>query len=298
MAPGAPRGVGPAPAAPPVPDTLRLALAVPDDAREGLVADLADLGFDAFEDAPDALVAYAPAARWDGPTQETVGALLRQRGETAASLDAQIVPDQDWNAEWEASLRPIDAGPFVVAPSWTDVPPEMGGRRVLRIDPKMAFGTGYHETTRIVLRLLADAVPEGARVLDVGTGTGVLAIAALVLGAESALGVDIDPWSVANGRDNAALNGVADRLEVREGSLDVVPEAGFDVVVADIIRSILEPLLPGIVERAAPGAPVVLSGLLVTERDHVVGVAEGLGLALEAEAEENEWWGGAFRTSA
>ena len=274
-----------------MPDTLRLTLAV-DDGRETLVADLADLGFDAFEEADD-LVAYAPAARWDGPTQEAVARLLDARGVGPGAMDAQVVADRDWNAEWEAGLQPIEAGPFVVAPSWTEVPTPLAGRRVLRIDPKMAFGTGYHETTRIVLRLLAEAEPRG-RVLDVGTGTGVLAIAALVLGADSAVGVDVDPWSVTNGRDNAALNDVGDRFEVREGSLEVVPERGFDVVVANIIRSILEPLIPGLIERAAPDAPLVLSGLLTTERDHTIAVLARLGYVLEAEASENEWWGGRF----
>ena len=274
-----------------MPDTLRLALAL-DDGREALVADLADLGFDAFEDADDALVAYAPAARWDGPTQEAVGALLRARGLGAGALTAEVVRDRDWNAEWEASLRPIEAGPFVVAPSWTEIPPDLAARRVLRIDPKMAFGTGYHETTRICLGL-RDPVPDG-RVLDLGTGTGVLAIAALVLGARSALGVDIDPWSVANGRDNAALNGVADRFEVREGSLDRVPERGFDLVLANVISSILEPMLTGLAERAAPSAPLVLSGLLATERDRVLATMDGLGYHVAAEDTENEWWGARF----
>ena len=278
-----------------MPDTLRLTLAVADDGtREPLLADLADLGFDAFEEADDVLVAYAPAPRWDGPTQEAVGALMRQRGLDVDALTEEIVPDQDWNAAWEASLQPIEAGPFVVAPSWTEIPPDLAAATVLRIDPKMAFGTGYHETTRLCLHLLAECAPEGGRVLDLGTGTGVLAIAALRLGAASAIGVDVDPWSVDNGRDNAALNGVGDALEVREGSLEVVSETGFDLVIANIIRSILEPMLPGLVAKATPEAPVVLSGLLATEREHVLGVMADLGYRAEAEVAENEWWGARF----
>ena len=275
-----------------MPDTLRLTLSVPDAARDPLVSDLADLGFDAFEDDGDRLVAYAPVGRWDGPAKTAVLRLADAAG--ATSTETEVIADQDWNAEWEASLQPIQAGAFVVAPSWTSVPPEMNGQTVLRIDPKMAFGTGYHKTTRLVLRLLPGAVLPNSRVLDVGTGTGVLAIAALRSGARSALGVDVDPWSVTNGKENAGLNGVQDSFEVREGSLDVVPEDGFDLVVANIIRSILEPMLPGIVARAAPAAHVVLSGLLETEREHVVGVMEGLGLTLSDEGTENEWWGGVF----
>lgn len=282
-----------------MPDTIRLSLAVPDDgSRDLLVADLSDLGFDAFEETPDALVAYVPAPRWDGVARETVGRLLRERGETEAAMHEELVADQDWNAQWEASMEPVAVGPFVIAPTWADVPPEHADKTMLRIDPKMAFGTGYHESTRLVLRLLPSVVPEGGRVLDVGTGTGVLGIAALALGASSAIGVDIDPWSVTNGRENAALNGAGDRFEIREGSLDVVPETGFDLVLANIIRSVLEPMLPSLADIAASCAPIVLAGLLQAERERMLNAAEAVGLGLVEETSENEWWACSLRRDA
>ncbi|WP_412060381.1 50S ribosomal protein L11 methyltransferase [Rubrivirga sp. IMCC45206] len=275
-----------------MPDTIRLSLAAPDDVREPLVAALADLGFDAFEDTPDDLVAYAPAPRWDGPTTEAVHGLADAYGLAAGAVTVETIADQDWNATWEASLEPVTAGPFVVAPTWTEVPDS--DAVVLRIDPKMAFGTGYHETTRICLRLLADAVAPDATVLDVGTGTGVLAIAALRLGAASAVGVDVDPWSVTNGRENADRNGVGHRFEVREGSVEVVPESSFDLVVCNVIRSIMEPMLADLL-RLSAGGTLVLSGLLATERDRVVERLAEAGRALRDEGSENEWWGGVFR---
>ncbi|WP_412068276.1 50S ribosomal protein L11 methyltransferase [Rubrivirga sp. IMCC43871] len=278
-----------------MPDTIRLSLAAPDDVREPLVAALADLGFDAFEDTPDDLVAYAPAPRWDGPTTEAVHGLADAYGLAAGAVVVETIADQDWNATWEASLEPVTAGPFVVAPTWTDVPDS--DAVVLRIDPKMAFGTGYHETTRICLRLLADAVTPDDTVLDVGTGTGVLAIAALRLGAASAVGVDVDPWSVTNGRENADRNGVGDRFEVREGSVEVVTEAGFDLVVCNVIRSIMEPMRADLL-RLSAGGTLVLSGLLATERDRVVAQLSEAGRKLRDEAAENEWWGGVFEESA
>lgn len=282
-----------------MPDTIRLTLAVPDDgARETLIADLADLGFDAFEDTPGALVAYGPATHWDGVARETVGHLLRTRGEPEAAMQEEVLDDRDWNAAWEASIEPIVAGSFVIAPTWTDIPPEHADRTVLRIDPKMAFGTGYHESTRLVLRLLPSVVPAGGRVLDVGTGTGVLAIAALALGASSAIGVDIDPWSVANGAENASLNGVEDRFEIREGSLDVVGETGFDLVLANIIRSVLEPMLPQLRDLVMPGAPIVLAGLLMDERERMLKAAGEAGFTLLEEAAENEWWACSLRRDA
>lgn len=281
--------------------TVRLHLLVPGAPREPLVAELSDLGFDAFEETDDALLAYAPARVWDDLAREQVAAWLDALG--APPAEVTVLEDQNWNATWEATIQPLAVGAFVVAPTWAELP-DLAGRELLLIDPKMAFGTGYHETTRIVLRLLPDAVaamPGGApTVLDVGTGTGVLALGALRLDpAATALGVDIDPWSTTNATENAILNGVADRFAVREGSIDGVLEDGFGLVVANIIRSILAPMIPALVAKRAPGAPLVLSGLLVAERDGVVATLAELGMALRAEATENEWWGGVFgeRTS-
>ena len=280
--------------------TVCLRLPVPGAHREPLVAELSDLGFDAFEETDDALVAYGPARVWDGPAREQVDAWLEALG--VPPVEAEVLEDRNWNAAWEATIQPLAVGRFVVAPTWAELP-DLAGRALLRIDPKMAFGTGYHETTRIVLRLLPGAVAampgRAPAVLDVGTGTGVLALGALRLRPDArALGVDIDPWSAANATENAALNGLAGRFEVREGSLDVVPEDGFGLVVANIIRSILEPMYAALVAKRAPGAPLVLSGLLAAERDGAVAALAALGMALRAEAAENEWWGGVFGEGA
>ncbi len=269
--------------------TLRLAATVLPDLREVLVAHLAAAGFDAFEDTPDGIAAYAPTGQVDrAALAEALGAMsVHDTAETT-------LPDQNWNANWEATIRPTRVGPFVVAPTWADLPPDLAALTVLRIDPKMAFGTGYHESTRLALGLLADRVPAGGRVLDVGAGTGVLALAALKTGASEALGVDIDPWSVANARENASLNGVADRFENRLGSLDEAPETGFDLVLANILRSILVPMMPGLAARLAPGGALVLAGILQTERQTMLDATRDAGLALDAEATENEWWAGRF----
>ena len=277
------------PASTSLPKTIALTLSVPDALREPLIAELADLGFDAFEEADEALRAYIPASGWDAVSREAVDRWVRAAGLTSEEIvSEEVIEDQNWNETWEKSIQPIEVGPFIVAPTWADVP--SGGRTVLRVDPKMAFGTGYHETTRLALKLLADRIPEGARVLDVGTGTGILAIAALLRGANSAVGVDIDPWSVTNGRENAALNGVADQFEVREGSVEAVPETGFTFGIANIIRSILQPLLPEIAARLASEAPFIVGGLLQAERDGFVRALAEVGYAPVEEATENEWW--------
>ncbi len=278
------------PPLPPVPDTLRLAVTVLPDLRELLVARLAAAGFDAFEDTPDGVAAYAPVGTVD---RTALADALAATGVHTA--DETTVPDQNWNAAWEATIQPTRVGPFIVAPTWAELPPDLAALAVLRIDPKMAFGTGYHESTRLALGLLAPLVPPGGRVLDVGAGTGVLALAALATGAASAIGVDIDPWSVDNAQENAALNGVADRFENRLGSIEEIPETGFPLVLANILRSILVGMMPELAARVAPGGALVIAGILNTERQTMLDVCAENGLALDAEATENAWWAGAFR---
>ena len=270
--------------------TVALTLHVPEAHHDLLIADLADLDFEAFESEPDVLQAWIPAPRWSEAVRLSVAGLLGARGvDPHEALTVEIIEAQDWNATWEASLEPIEAGGFVVAPSWADLAPT--GRHVLRIDPKMSFGTGYHESTRLCLRLLSEHPPEaGARVLDVGTGTGVLALAALAMGAGEAWGVDVDPWSVPNATENAERNAMGDRFFVAEGSLEVAPEGPYGLIFANILKSTILPMLPDLTARLALGGDLVLAGILRTERNEVVAACESVGLGVEAEATENEWW--------
>ncbi len=273
-----------------MPDTVRLTFRLDRASRDIAVADFADAGLDAFEETDDGLVVYVPTDVWadDASPARAVARDLVATG--TPTPDETVVAEQNWNALWEASIEPVAVGAFVVAPTWAE-PPPLDGRTLLRVDPKMAFGTGHHATTRLCLRLMDAHIPVGGRVLDVGTGTGLLAIAALARGAASAVGMDIDPWSIENARETAALNDVSDRLDVRDGSADDVPETGFDLVLANIIRPVLQPMLPALVARAAPGAPIVLSGLLVTERNRFLDALTVAGAMLTDEASEGDWWG-------
>jgi ribosomal protein L11 methyltransferase len=276
--------------------TIELAIPAPDDLHERLIAELADHDFETFVEEEGRLLAYCAARRYDGSAREEIERWLRARGVTEAPAE-RVVEDQDWNAQWEASVEPQRIGPFLVKPTWRDVPPAHADALVLEIDPKMSFGTGYHATTRLVLRFLPDLVTEGARVLDAGTGTGLLALAALRLGAAKAVGFDTSPWAVQNATENIHLNGLAGRFVVREGSVEVIDaEERFDLVLANINRAVLLGLLPELVARRRTSeAPVVLAGLLAGDRPAVLDAAAPLGLAPAAEASEDDakgdtWW--------
>ena len=269
--------------------TLALTVHLPDDYHELLMAELADLGFEGFEEAGEGeLIAYGPLRVWGDVPREHVERWLAHRGLTIMMEEA-TVEEQNWNAKWEATIRPLVVGDFVVRPTWSERDEEHEGKIELLIDPKMSFGTGHHESTRLVLRLLPPHVSEGDRVLDAGCGTGVLAVAALKLGAAYALGFDIDPWAERNAIENAELNGVSDRFEVREGSLEVVPEGGFDLCLANINLNAHRQLVPGLVERLAPDAPLLMAGLLRTDHESIAEILARSGYRITEEAVENEW---------
>lgn len=274
---------------------MTIELRVPLDAAltDELVAELAESGFDAFQHEKGTLKAWGPAGAWNDATRASLKAWLVERAPGVRPVVVRI-PDQNWNELWEASVEPVAAGPFVVLPTWANPAEEHRGLLPLRIDPKMSFGTGHHASTRLALGLLATRVREGERVLDVGAGTGILALGALTLGASTAVGCDIDPWSVPNARECAAINGLAGRFEMRLGDLDVVPETGFGLVVANIIRSVLVPMLPELVRRMNRDGSLVLAGLLASERDVVIAAAGRAGLDLDGESVEGEWWAGAW----
>lgn len=268
--------------------TIALTVRLPDEFHEMLIAELADLGFDAFERMDGALIAHGMPSIWTDTAREALARWLRARS-LPEEFEEEAIVQENWNERWEESITPIVVGRFLIAPTWAEVPAR-NAKTLLRIDPKMSFGTGYHASTRLVLRWLPGLVRDGMRVLDAGTGTGILAIAALKLGAAEAIGFDIDPWAVTNATENASLNGVTEQMEIREGGLEVVPEIGFGLVVANINLNVLEALLPDLTGKLGDNGRLVLAGLLKTDRDPIVEAFASARLTLHDESTEDEWW--------
>lgn len=254
---------------------------------------LSQLGFEGcWEDGPT-LKCYIRADRWNAKMADEVKSVTRLMLKTSSSalpeISTRIIEDQNWNAAWEATIRPIQiTDRIVIAPTWHTYQPA-SGQIVITIDPKMSFGTGYHETTRLMLRLLERFVRPGMRIIDIGTGTGVLAIAAVKLGAVAACGVDTDEWSYENALENIRLNGVEREITVKLGAMEAVPQGQFDIVAANIQRSIIEPMLPEMVVRLADAGVLLLSGLLADDRDPMLKSLHSLHLNATLELQENEW---------
>jgi ribosomal protein L11 methyltransferase len=223
---------------------------------------------------------------WFAGREEAEAAAARGGGRAGP---VEPVPEQDWSERWKAGLGPLAVGRVFVRPSWitTAAPP---GLVEVVLDPGMAFGTGTHPTTSLCLGGLSDLLASrpGAAVLDVGTGSGLLAIAAARLGAQRVAGNDDDPVAVRVARENAALNGVALDLNGR----DVGAQRGpFDVILANILANTLCDLAPAIAAQLAPAGVVLLSGILTPQEEEVRAayLAAGLRPLPGGDRREGEW---------
>ncbi len=267
--------------------TQEVSFAAPADLHDILVAELSECGFGAFETRGNVMHAFAQVSEPEPELSRRVQSTLSRYG-LGDGVTTVVHPHRNWNAEWESTVQPVAAGPFIVAPSWVDV--DAHGAILLRIDPKMSFGTGHHPSTRLALQLLADCLRNGDRVLDAGTGTGVLAIASVKLGAARALGFDIDPTVYENFDENARRNGVEDRVDFVRGTIADVREDGFDLVVANISRNVLLETLPDVKRKVRVGGRIILAGLLTADRDIMCETAGRMGMLVHSEASEGDWW--------
>lgn len=270
-------------------DYLRLTISIADEYQEILIAELFDMDFDGFEEKEEnILIATIPTNHFDDSKRESIEKILYTISQGSRILTEEIIHPQNWNEAWERSIVPQTIGKFYVRPTW--------GKKMdtddhieLIIDPKMAFGTGYHATTRLLLEWLPEVISLNDTVLDAGTGTGILALGALKLGAASAFGFDIDEWSEDNARENMILNQI-ENLEVKLGSVDIIPMgAQYDVIVANINRNALLELIPILTNYLKEDGKMLLSGLLVEDESKIKSITKKEHLLHVGTRQEQEW---------
>lgn len=217
--------------------------------------------------------------------------LLREAGlEVEQELTLRSVEDASWADAWKAHFKPLRVGRhFVVKPSWEawDAAPD---ECVIELDPGMAFGTGTHETTRLSLQLLEDTVAAGDRVLDWGTGSGILAVGAALLGASDVTAVDLDPIAVAAATENAERNGFSGVIHAETAGIQAVPAApAFDLVLANIVA---DPIIAGAAEifrHLRPGGQAIVSGIIDHRESDVVAALVAAGLTLRRTLQDQDW---------
>ncbi|MBI4699384.1 MAG: 50S ribosomal protein L11 methyltransferase [Nitrospirae bacterium] len=214
--------------------------------------------------------------------------VLRSSGlDPSFTFTHSVLPAQDWNEAWKKSIAPINAGNAItIIPPWETAE---AGRIIIMIDSGMAFGTGHHETTKTCLAHIEKISKghAGKSLLDIGTGTGILAIGASKMGFTHIVAVDTDPLSVDAARKNAGLNG-SENIEVKEGSISEA-QGTFDVIIANLISGTLIEIAPEVASHLNPDGIVVLSGMLAGEEDMVADAYMKAGLDLKEKYLDGNW---------
>ena len=273
-----------------------------EDARDLLSALAGEAGFETFEETETGLKGYVQQSLY---SEEALQEALQDFSFEGVTISYTIseAEDRDWNEQWEQEgFEPIEVRsegvksekcPIVLIHDGRHLPTDIPSDAIaIEIDAKLAFGTGTHETTRMICSTLLDLDIKDKRVLDCGTGTGILSICALKLGAAEAMGYDIDEWSVDNARHNAVINQVDDRFTSLLGDATLLynkVEGTFDLVMANINRNILLADMPLFRQKMAPDARLILSGFYTSDIPLLVERAASLGLTLESQKSDHDW---------
>jgi len=264
---------------------VSLHIETPDDAtRERVIQLLVSGGASAVEEVGAALLTHLPEST-------ELDSLCSAISRAGATVRRTALGEVDWSTRWVTRVGVQRVGRIAVAPPWMS--DEIADAEIpILIEPAMAFGTGEHETTRGVLALMQPLVARGSRVADLGSGSGVLAIAAAKLGAGRVAAIEMDPDAIGNATENVERNGVAHAVTVLQGDAAALLPlvAPVSLVLANIISSVLMELSPIMHRALPPGGKAVISGILVSEREDMLSSLAVDGWSLESELREGEWW--------
>ncbi|MBN7809966.1 50S ribosomal protein L11 methyltransferase [Algoriphagus sp. H41] len=266
-------------------DYLEFKIKCLEEFREILIAELAEIGFDSFLETEDGIDAYAAESEFDRAKFDELIASYQE--EAQISLTEGVMPRVNWNEEWEKNYDPIAVDQLVyVRASFHQPQPDF--KYEIVINPKMSFGTGHHATTFQMLRHQGDLDHAGKRVLDVGSGTGILAIMAHLLGAKSVEAFDIDDWCVDNGNENFDLNGLSTRMGL--GTIrEVNPQGPFDIVLANINKNVLLDEMEIYAGLLPAKGFLLLSGFYTEDIPDLLDAAKPFGLELVKKSSKDNW---------
>ena len=261
------------------------------DARDILSALAGEAGFETFEDTDEGVKGYVQQTLFN---EEMLKTLMDDfpLPSCSVSFTMQEAEDKDWNEQWEQQgFEPIVVNDTLVIHDGRHLPSDIHPQTSIEIDAHLAFGTGTHETTRMMVSQLMSLSLDDKRILDCGTGTGILGIAALKLGASKAVGYDIDEWSADNARHNAVINRVDDRFTSLLGDATILKEVEgtFDVVLANINRNILLADMEAFAKKMAPHSTLLLSGFYQQDIPMLEEKATSLGLTKKAQKHDGDW---------
>lgn len=250
-----------------------------------LITELAELGFESFVETEDGFLAYIPGKDFSETLLSPIQKVKEELGKV--SWTQKLIPAQNWNAEWESSYQPIQIGnKLVIRAPFHE--PVKGVEIDLEIQPQQSFGTGHHPTTRLMAEKLLTMPLAGRYILDMGCGTGVLAILAAKRGAASVLGIDIETNAVMNAIENVQRNNVAN-VSVEEGVDVQIGNRKFDVVLANINKNVLVAALPNYANALNVGGELLMSGFFTTDVSTLKETAGKTGLKFNSTENDGEW---------
>lgn len=257
---------------------------------EILMAELAEVGFDSFEDTPTGIKAYIPKNSWNEQILQDI--YLLSNPEFTISYQITEIEQVNWNEEWEKNFSPIVVENLcTVRANFHPVP---NTRYDIVITPKMSFGTGHHETTYMMLQQLLPLSLEGAKVLDMGCGTGILAIMAALRGAHDITAIDIDPWCVENATENVQQNNCS-FITIKEGDVSLIAGEQYNLILANINRNILLSDIPAYTQALLPQGLLLVSGFYEEDLPAIKEKCQKVGLTYLSHIERNRWVSAKFQ---
>ena len=257
---------------------------------EILMAELAEVGFDSFEDTPTGIKAYIPKDSWNEHILRDI--YLLSNPEFTISYQITEIEQVNWNEEWEKNFSPIVVEDLcTVRANFHPVP---NTRYDIVITPKMSFGTGHHETTYMMLQQLLPLSLEGTKVLDMGCGTGILAIMAALRGARDITAIDIDPWCVENATENVQQNDCS-FITIKEGDVSLIAGEQYNLILANINRNILLSDIPAYTQALLPQGLLLVSGFYVEDLPAIKEKCQEVGLTYLSHIERNRWVSAKFQ---
>ncbi len=270
---------------------IELKLDIPNHLLEQISAYLFAQGCEGINVIDDGIVIYFSSHRWTNETKISLAEYIRHvvPGFTGKNIQVNAMAEQDWNKNWKEYFKPVRiSSRVVIRPPWEDFRASQGDVLVT-INPKMAFGTGHHESTKLVLIEMEKIIKPGMHVLDVGTGSGILAILAHKFGAESVLGVDNDMESVKNATENMSLNDISSGIHIGFAELEQVTPSDYDVVLANINKNILLRYAPLFPEYLRQGGILILSGILRQDEADIRNAFRSHGFVIKKHNVMKDW---------
>ncbi len=268
---------------------IEIEIKAPEEIREFILNLASEFGSTGLWETENSIKCYFKKSEWNGDKEAHFINLVNNFKETEEiQISIKEFEEKNWNEIWEKSIEPIEVGEkFVIKPTWKDY--NSTDKIIIQIDPKMAFGTGHHETTRLMLKAIEKYLPQKCKVLDVGTGSGILAIASIKLGAEKAIGVDNDEWAYQNANENATINQVKDKFEIILGTIEDVKEKNFDIILANINKNAIISMMRQFYDKLKDNGILITSGYIDAEQGTIEEHLKMYDFEIIDILKENEW---------